>query len=53
MISNFYLNRYFSFIVAKPDAKVHACSILLRGPSKGDLKYFSAKELLRKYFCGI
>jgi T-complex protein 1 subunit gamma len=28
------LQRYFSFIVAKPEAKVHACSILLRGPSK-------------------
>jgi T-complex protein 1 subunit gamma len=26
--------RYFSFIVAKPEAKVHACTILLRGPSK-------------------
>lgn len=33
LISNFF-KRYFSFITAKEDAEVHACSILLRGASK-------------------
>ena len=58
--------RYFSFITAKPDAEVHACTILLRGPSKDVMneievrgccvffRFWTLREkMMKRYFAAL